>query len=455
METTKKTALTRRALLRNTAVASAALATPFAKPFVHGAFAAGSLKCGFWDHWVPGANDTLTKLCKDWGAKEKVDVSIDYITSQGDKNLLTIAAEGQSKSGHDILAFPTWYAPAHADDLEPVDDIVDPLIQQYGTVASAVEYLGKQKGHWVAVPATVGTQTKPPCARIDLFKQHVGVDLTQMYPAGAQPNKELADKWTWDFFLDAAQKCAKAGFPFGMPLGQTSDATDWVGAVFASHGAELVDKDGNVTVRSDAVKQVLEWFKKLVPSLPRDVFAWDDAGNNKALVSGQSSLIMNPPSAWAVAVRDAPKVAEQLWTFEPPAGPKGRYDPFLAYFWGIWNFSGNKSAAKSLLTFLSQRPQVEQMVAASHGYDLPSFAKLHDFKTWAEEGPPKGTVYNYPPREGLITSISGAPAPVQIANQIYSQATMTKMIARCTAQGQTIDQAIAWASDEIEGFMRG
>ena len=73
---------------------------------------------------------------------------------------------------------------------------------------------------------------------------------------------------------------------------------------------------------------------------------------------------MNPPSAWAVAKRDAPQVAEQLWTFDPPAGPKGRFDPFLPYFWGIWNFSANKSAAKSLLTFLSQRPQVEQLVAA-------------------------------------------------------------------------------------------
>ena len=443
--------LTRRSVLQTAALATTALSMPF----VHGAYAAGSLSCGFWDHWVPGANDTLTKLCKQWGANEKVDVTLDYITSQGDKNLLTIAAESQSHSGHDVLAFPTWYAPTHAADLEPVDDIVNDLIQKYGTVASAVEYLGKQKGHWVAVPATVGTQTKPPCARIDLFKQHVGLDLTQMYPAQGQPNKELTDKWTWDFFLDAAQKCAKAGFPFGMPLGQTTDAVDWVGVVFASHGAELVDKDGNITVKSDATKQVLEWFKKLVPSLSPDVFAWDDAGNNKALISGQASLIMNPPSAWAVAVRDAPKIGEQLWTFDPPAGPKGRYDPFLPYFWGIWNFSKNKSAAKSLLTFLSQREQVEQLVAASKGYDLPSFAKLHDFKTWAEESPPKGTIFNYPPREGLITSISGAPAPVAIANQAYSQATMTKMIARCTTQGQTVDQAIAWASDEIEGFMRG
>jgi ABC-type glycerol-3-phosphate transport system substrate-binding protein len=443
--------LTRRSLLRAGALAGTALAAPL----VRGAYAAGKLACGFWDHWVPGANDTLTKLCKEWGDREKVDVTIDYITSQGDKNLLTIAAEAQSHSGHDILAFPTWYAAGNADNLEPVDDIVGDLTQKYGKVTAAVEYLGKQKGHWVAVPATVGSQAKPPCARIDLFKQHVGLDLTQMYPAGAPPNKELADKWTWDLFLQAAEKCSKAGFPFGMPLGQTTDAVDWVGAVFASHGSVLVDQEGNVTVKSDATKQALEWFKKIVPFLPPDVFAWDDAGNNKWLISGKGALIMNPPSAWAVAKRDAPQVAEQLWTFDPPAGPKGRYDPFLPYFWGIWNFAANKPAAKSLLTFLSQRPQVEQLVAASHGYDLPVFANLRDFKTWTEEKPPKGTLYNYPPHEDLVASISCAPAPTNIATQMYSQATMTKMIARCTQQGESIDQAITWASDEIEGFMRG
>ena len=62
---------------------------------------------------------------------------------------------------------------------------------------------------------------------------------------------------------------------------------------------------------------------------------------------------MNPPSAWAVAKRDAPQVAEQCWTHGFPAGPKGRYAPFLPFFWGIWNFSKNQSAAKSLLRHLS------------------------------------------------------------------------------------------------------
>src|SRR5262249_48101468 len=89
--------ITPRTLLRTAAT------TALAAPFVRGAYAAGSLSVGFWDHWVPGANDTLTKLCNEWAAKEKVDIKIDYITSQADKLNLTQAAEAQAKSGHDML----------------------------------------------------------------------------------------------------------------------------------------------------------------------------------------------------------------------------------------------------------------------------------------------------------------------------------------------------------------
>jgi ABC-type glycerol-3-phosphate transport system substrate-binding protein len=446
----KTTRLTRRMLLQT------ATTTALAAPFVRGAFAAGKLSVGFWDHWVPGANDTLTRLCHEWADKEKVEITIDYITSQGDKLNLTQAAEAQARSGHDILSFLAWAAAAQTDNLEPVDDIMAPLIAVNGKISQGIEYVAKQKGHWIAVPSCVGSPTLPSCARIDLFKDYLGVDLTEMYPAGKPANDQLAEKWNWDFFLAAAEKCFKAGQDhlIGVGLGGTNDSVAWVDPVFRSHGAALVDQEGNITVKSDATRQVLEWFQKLVPYMPKDAFAWDDASNNKYLISGQGALIFNPPSAWAVAVRDAPKVAEQLWTFPTPKGPKGRFDAAVPFFWGTWKFSPNKSAAKSLLTFLCQRSSVEQTVAASHGYDIPPFSGLHDFKTWAEEGPPKGTVYHYPPRGDVEMVIPYSPAPAQIANQIYAQATGPKMIAKCTVGGQSIDQAIAWAASELEGFSR-
>ena len=444
--------LSRRRVMQAAAIAAATAS--LTKPFVRGAYAAGKLAVGFWDHWVPGANNTLTKLCNEWADKNKVEITIDYITSQGDKLLLTGAAEAQARSGHDMLTFLAWAGAAQADALAPLDDLMAELIKENGEVPAGITTVAKQKGHWIAVPAPVGSPTLPPCARIDYFKQFVGLDLTKMYPAGAPPDKELADNWNWQTFLDAADKCNKGGHAFGMPLGVTNDSVAWVYAVLRGFGAQMTDKDGNITVRSDAMKQVLAWFQKLVPVLPPQVFAWDDASNNKALISGQSALIMNPPSAWAVAVRDARPVAEQLWTFPTPKGPKGRFDPAVPFFWGVWGFSKNIPAAKSLLAYLCQRSSVEQTVAASKGYDIPPFAKLHDFKTWAEEEPPKGTIYNYPPRGDVEMVIPYSETPTRIANQIYAQATVPKMIAQCTQQGKTIDQAIDWAAGELEGFSR-
>jgi hypothetical protein len=81
-------------------------------------------------------------------------------------------------------------------------------------------------------------------------------------------------------------------------------------------------------------------------------------------------------------------------------------------------------------------------------------AKLRDFKTWADEGPPQGHALQLSAARGP-RCFHRLPALTNIATQTYSQATMTKIIARCAQQGKSIDRAIAWASDELEGFMRG
>ncbi|HXW24561.1 MAG TPA: extracellular solute-binding protein [Xanthobacteraceae bacterium] len=443
---------TRRALLKSTALAAAsAVAAPLAAPYVHGAHAAGKLSLGLWDHWVPGANDTTKQLCEEWAAKEKVDLQIDFIPSQGNKILLTMQAEAQARVGHDIYALSTWQPNDQANRLEPVDDIMEPLLKENGPVNPTVEYLGKSGGRWVAVPATVGSQIKGPCSRIDLMKELAGIDVQALYPAGAPPQ---ADAWTLDAFIKAAEACQKGGYPFGIGLGVTSDSVDTAGAVFHAFGAALVDAKGNVTVKTDAVREALDYYTRLAKFFPPDAPAWDDASNNKWLISGRGALIMNPPSAWAVAKRDAPKVAEQLWTHGFPAGPKGRFAPFLPYFWGIWDFAKNKPAAKSLLAYLSTRAAAEKMVAASDGYDIPSFTNFTDFKTWAEVGPPKGTLYHYPnPYNHQVLSIAGGPAPPKIAVQIYVQGLMPKMTVR-HLQGEAMEQTLSWAEGEVEGYMR-
>ncbi len=254
---------TRRRFLATTAASTALVAMPH----VRGSYAAGRLTIGLWDHWVPSANAASTALIQEWAAQEKVEVQIDYITTQGNKLLLTEQAEAQAKTGHDILTFRCWGPADHARLLEPVDDVMGPLIKQNGAVNATATYLGKSEGHWAAVPATRGSNIKGPCSRIDLLKKHAGIDVQAMYPAGGQPR---ADNWTLDTFLEAARACHKAGFAFGIGLGTTTDSVDSAGAIFDSFGAVLVDAKGNVTVRSDPVRQALDYYVRLARFFPPD-----------------------------------------------------------------------------------------------------------------------------------------------------------------------------------------
>src|ERR1700704_2247426 len=281
--------LSRRQFVAATALSSAAL---IAAPYIRGAHAAGKLTMGFWDHWVPDANNASTALVNEWAAKEKVEVSIDYITSNGRKNEITIATEAQAKSGHDILAMATWWPHAQAELLEPMNDVVEPLIKLNGAVNGTVQYLGKAGDKWLGVPTCIGSQIKGPCSRIDLMKKYADIDVQEMYPAGSPPK---ADNWTTDTFLKAAEACHKGGVPFGIGLGETSDSVGSAGAFFLAFGAQLVNAKGDLTVKTDEVRQVLEFYKKLISFLPPDVAAWDDASHHKWLPSRPRGGVLKTP----------------------------------------------------------------------------------------------------------------------------------------------------------------
>src|SRR3974390_1683384 len=131
-----RTRPTRREIIKSAALGSAAAITA---PYVKGVYAAGSLSLGVWDHWVPGANNTLTKLCNEWGAK------INYIPTRGKKDSLPAAAEAQAGTGHDIMSHRDWNIRIHQNVLEPLDDVVAKLIGQYGPISPGAEYLAKIK----------------------------------------------------------------------------------------------------------------------------------------------------------------------------------------------------------------------------------------------------------------------------------------------------------------------
>lgn len=443
----------RREFLR-TVTAGAAVAPVAGFPYV--ARAQTKLHLGLWDHWVPGANAVLKGMIEEWGRANRVEVQIDFITSVGEKLQATAAAESRAGTGHDIMAFVTWDGTKYKDKLEPVNDVAEAIIKKYGPFNENATYLNFQDGQWITLPSPIGSHTYPLETRIDLWRQHAGIDVVDIFPPDVKKrNRAKVEAWDWKRFLEGAKKVHAAGFPVGMSIAENTDSNDWLGPLFASFGSTFVTEKGEITIESDATLEALEFLKELTRYMPPDIYAWDDASNNRWLISGKGSAIVNPPSAWTVAKRDQPAVAAQVWHHDMPRGPKGRFRGSLPFTWGIWKFARNKSAAKELLLHLSQREQQWKLITASQGYDMPQLNAFLDHPIWNEIEPPKGTQYNYPIRGDEKLIVCGWPAKPDIAAQIYTRYPIPHMVSRVTQKGESPREAMKWAAREIQTYMRG
>ncbi len=448
---------TQASVSRRTFIGTAAAAAGVTgAPYVKHAHSAGKLKLGLWDHWVPGANAVLEQILTRWGEDNGVEVTIDFITSIGNKLLLTAQAESRAGSGHDVLSHGFAMVPLFKHRLVPVDDVVEEILATQGPIAETSRFSAFLDGAWRGSPAPTGTLSYPTVARRDLFLRHAGIDLETRFPAADNRDPARVDSWDWEAFLEAASALHGAGRPFGAPLAATPDGSAWLAHLFASHGAALVDERGDIVVDSDAVREVLEYVSRLAEFMPDSVYAWDDASNNRWLISGEGGAIFNPPSAWAVARRDNPDVARHIWHFDVPRGPAGRFRALTSFFWGIWDFSENQSAARDLLRYAAQPEVVATMLQASQGFDLPLIRSHYDrTQVWSQATPPAGVLYNYALRGDERTVFAGYPAPPEIGARIATQQLLPTLAARVTRGGETIRDAIGWAENELEGVLRG
>ena len=443
---------TRRAILETGALAAGTAALG---PFVHTAHSAGKVTIAFWDHWVPGANEAMQKVIDDWGQANHVEVVLDFLESgTSDANLTpTLEKEARERQGHDLVQVWDWNAVRFRDSLAPVDDLVQALVADYGEMAENARYLAFHDGSWRAVAAPTGSHTYPMVSRLDLWREHAGIDLKAMFPAGGR-DPQQAGQWTYAAFLEGAGKLHAAGHPFGNPISEASDSEMWLAPLLLAHGSEPMNADGDVTVASDGTRAALEYLAELAPLMPEEVYAWENVSNNRWLIDGQGSAIHNPPSAWAVAKEETPDVAAQLWHHDVPRGPKGHYRGADPAFFGIWSFAANASAARDLLRHLCQRDQVEQIVWGSQGFDVPLQAAFYDHEVWQKEGPPAGTLYNYPVQGDEVQVIPGYPAPPLLAEKISNEFLIAKMVAKVTRDGEAPADAIVWAEGELERLVR-
>ena len=171
--------LSRRTLLKTTVASGAALFTGF--PYIKSASSAGKLTVGTVDHWVPGNNDILREICKQWGDDNGVEVTVDFITVIGNKLLLTAQAEARAKIGHDVYAMTGWMSPMFRHRLEPLNDVVADIIEEHGPLAEYAKYAAHLDDVWLGSPAPTSSLNFAALSRLDLFKQYADIDLQKYF----------------------------------------------------------------------------------------------------------------------------------------------------------------------------------------------------------------------------------------------------------------------------------
>src|ERR1700759_5429667 len=111
--------LSKNRLSRRSALKIGAAATALPLVHIRTAGAAGKLSLALWDHWVPTGNPALRKIAEAWAEQNKVELQLDFLTSIGSKILITMAAEAQAKTGHEVFAFDSWTVEQLGDSVTP------------------------------------------------------------------------------------------------------------------------------------------------------------------------------------------------------------------------------------------------------------------------------------------------------------------------------------------------
>jgi len=142
-------------------------------------------------------------------------------------------------------------------------------------------------------PSETGLWLGIDCSRNSRYRRNQDVS------ANAPEDKELTDKWNWDF-ADAAEKVFQGWLSVGMPLGTTS--TRWIGRRCVRQPRVGAGMPKAMSPSNPMRPPGVEWFRRRCRSSHR-MSSLGRRPHNKWLVAGKGALIMNPPSAWAVGAR--------------------------------------------------------------------------------------------------------------------------------------------------------
>jgi multiple sugar transport system substrate-binding protein len=434
--------INRRRFLKETGLTLAAVAAApaFSAPFVSHALAqTKTLSIVQWSHFVPEYDKWFDAFAKDWGEKNKIAVTVDHIPVGN--VAARAAAEASAQSGHDLFGWNgAGGAHLYRKFLVDVTSLVESVEKKYGEVSA----IGRQIGY--------NQEDKTWSAFPDFYINFPAMYRKSMWEeVGIKPD-------TWENVRKGGAKLKAKGHPVGISLGHSNDPNQTWRGVLWSFGGAVQDEAGKKVVLNsketiEAVKFVTALYKE---AMTPEVLSWDDSSNNRYLVSGVSSMIVNPISAYRTYQKANKKDADDTFVIEPPAGPVRRMMGGASEFYGIWKFAKNQEGAIEFLKYYADHwPEAFE---ASSGYNNPCFANLVPKPMPLLSNDPTST-----PHDKLAilqgsdkwSASSGYPGPSWPAvDEVYNDFIICDMMAKAATGQMSAEESVKWAHAQCEPIFK-
>lgn len=343
--------ISRRQLIQVAGVGAATLALP-----KRARAATKQLRILQWNHFVPGYdkwfNGTYTK---EWGEKNDTEVIVDNVGIPALNS--TAAAEVAAKKGHDLYMFLSPRA-VYEEDVIDHKEIYQECEKKYGKPID------------LAIKSTYNPKTKRYFGFSDMYvPDPVNYRGDLWDEAGVKPD-------SWEQIRAGGKKIKdKTGIPVGIGLSGELDTAMAMRAVLYAHGASEQSADGQIILNSKQTLEAVKFVRALYQeTMTPEVLAWDPSSNNRAMLAGKSSLVLNAISITREAENKGMPISDKILLAKAAKGPVRRMG--LEHVMGvyvIWKFAANIGGAKKFLVDLVGN--FDRAFKASEFYNFPCWPK--------------------------------------------------------------------------------
>jgi multiple sugar transport system substrate-binding protein len=368
--------------------------------------------------------------------KTGVPVKVDFVGWE-DINQQT-AVTSNSGAGPDIIIGFSDAPHIYADKLIELTEVANYLGKRYGGWMFLAEKYGRRykSDAWIGLP--FGASGGPLVYRKSIVRA-AGFERVPDDHAG---------------YLDLCRKLQKAGKPAGFALGNAvGDANGFASWLLWSHGAELLDEEGNVSINSKETIAALNYLKQLYPTFIAGTISWNDVSNNRAYSAEDISLtangvslyfsLKNDPATKAIADDSEHQFLPMGLAKTPPMGG-------LTLNAMVFKHSPCPNAAKAFLQFMLEREQYEPWLNANSGYWAHPLSAYGDAAVWS--GDPKVRIFKdtmankyWTGYKGPISSASGA---------VNADYVLVQMCASVATDAATPEAAAAEAERRAKRYFR-